>query len=74
MVYLILFELIVLIITRSTIKFALFNVFLWVKIFSGILNKAPLLSLGLIGSICVKSENPYGFVIAALTLFSILID
>lgn len=55
LIYLILFELLALIITRITIKFQLFSFYLWWQILKGILHKAPLLSLGLIGSICVKS-------------------
>jgi len=52
LVYIFLFEIILVLIARDTVKLEFFNLYLWLQLLSGVLKKAGMLSLGLIGGIC----------------------
>jgi hypothetical protein len=74
LIYVLIFEIILLLIARNIVNLRFFNTYLWLQFLSGILKKAGILSLGLIGGVCTQTLTVGGVVIGIITLIAILFD
>ena len=55
-------------------KVSIFNLFLYVKLVSGVLRKAAFLAIALLAGICIRSQGLVGIIVGVIAIVSIICE